>query len=166
MVVNFLTFSPAKHRKGAVAFRRKFRSVGEETTQRTACGRKVKGGPTWQGGWERFALHRLGSEHWKIHHISLSGKKPFLLPECPFLSRISAHRRPLVKWIAFHSSLGLEVPSQPGFIITQTQRQLTPSSVPGKMTTCAFWVLDKWHLERADWWKRHKNKESSECSQI
>lgn len=74
-------------------------------------------------------------------------EEPFLLPECPFLSRISAHRRPLVKWIAFHSSLGLEVPSQPGFIITQTQlvswhQVVSPGRlqhVPSGLWTSGIW---------------------------
>lgn len=45
MDVNFLTFSPAKNRKGAAAFR-KLRSMGKKTTQQAAGGSKVKGGPT------------------------------------------------------------------------------------------------------------------------
>lgn len=70
-----------------------------------------------------------------------------ILPECPFLSRISAHRRPLVKWIAFHSALGLEVPSQPGIIITQTQsvswhQVVSPGRlqhVPSGLRTSGIW---------------------------
>lgn len=80
--------------------------------------------------WRELCLTRrgllftaLGSGSWKILHISLSGKNVSysILPECHFLSGISAHSRPLVKWIAFHSNPGLKIPYQPGFLITQTQ---------------------------------------------
>lgn len=165
-VVNFLTFSPAKHRKGAVAFRRKLRSVGEETTQRTACGHKVKGGPTWQGGWERFALHRLSSEHWKIRHISLSGKNLSYSLNAPFSPGSQLTGGPWLNELHFTALLAWKSPPSLASLSHRPRDKLTPSSVPGKTTTCPFWALDKWHLERADWWEQSKNKESSECSQI